>query len=120
MVRSEASCGARVYVGLGRRLPTPSRWSYDAAVQNLTLVMIGLIVGTAAVVAAVIILERRGRITPLQVILGILIGGVGAFFVLVSRIDLVPDGPEDGLQRLFVVIVTVGAVVGTWFRIARA
>jgi hypothetical protein len=89
-------------------------------VQNLTLVMIALIVGTSAVVATVVVLERRGRITPLQVMLGLAIGAVGAFFVLVSRIDLVPDGPEDGLQRLFVVLVTIGAVLGTWYRIARA
>jgi len=89
-------------------------------VQNLTLVMIALIVGTVAVVATVVVLERRGRITPLQVMLGLAIGAVGAFFVLVSRIDLVPDGPEDGLQRLFVVLVTIGAVLGTWYRIARA
>ena len=88
--------------------------------QNLTLVMIALIVGTVAVVATVVVLERRGRITPLQVLLGLAIGAVGAFFVLVSRIDLVPDGPEDGLQRLFVVLVTIGAVLGTWYRIARA
>jgi zinc transporter ZupT len=97
-----------------------ARPSYHPVVQNLTLVMIALIVGTVAVVATVVVLERRGRITPLQVMLGLAIGAVGAFFVLVSRIDLVPDGPEDGLQRLFVVLVTIGAVLGTWYRIARA
>jgi hypothetical protein len=89
-------------------------------VQNLTLVMIGLIAGTVAVTAAVALLERRGRITRVQTVLGLAIGLLGAFAVLVSRVDLVPDGPEELLQRLFVVGVTGLAIVGTWVRIARA
>src|SRR5258705_5897083 len=68
-------------------------------VQNLTLTMAALLAGTAAVLAAVFVLDRRGRVTPLQILLGLMIGVVGAFIVLVSRVDLVPDGPEDGLQR---------------------
>ena len=88
--------------------------------QNLTLTMLALIAGTLAIILAVFVLDRRGRIGSLQISLGLLIGVVGAFIVLVSRVDLVPDGPEDGLQRLFVIVVTVGAILGTWFRIARA
>ena len=90
------------------------------SVQNLTLTMVALLAGSAAVITAVFVLDRRGRITPLQILLGLMIGVAGAFIVLVSRVDLVPDGPEDGLQRLFVVVVTIGAILGTWYRIARA
>lgn len=96
------------------------RPSYHRLVQNLTLAMIGLIAASVAVTAAVAVLERRGRITRVQTALGLAIGLLGAFMVLVSRVDLVPDGPEELLQRLFVVAVTGIAVVGTWVRIARA
>lgn len=88
--------------------------------QNLTLVMIALIAVTVAVTAAVALLERRGRITRVQTVLGLGIGLLGAFAVLVPRVDLVPDGPEELLQQLFVVGVTGLAIVGTWVRIARA
>ena len=55
----------------------------------------------------------------LQLALGLGVGLLGAFLVLVSRIDLVPDGPEDGLERLAVVGVTIALVIGTWYRVAR-
>jgi len=83
-------------------------------------VMIVLIGALAAITVAGVVLERRGRITPLQLLLGVALGLIGAFVVLVERIDLVPDGPDDTLQRLFVIGVTLLAVLGTWYRIARA
>lgn len=88
--------------------------------QNLILGAIALISGILAVVGAVAILDRRGRIAPLQVALGLGIGLLGAFLVLVSRTDLIPDDPGDALERVFVIAVTIAAIVGTWYRIARA
>jgi predicted tellurium resistance membrane protein TerC len=89
-------------------------------VQDLVLGAIAFMFAVLAVMVAVTVLDRRGRITWLQVALGIGVGLVGAFLVLVSRTDLIPDGPEDALERLIVIAVTVVAVVGTWYRIARA
>jgi hypothetical protein len=95
-------------------------WGYHRALQNLVL---GAITGVAvivAVVAAVAVIRGRGRITWLQVAIGVGIGLLGAFLVLVTRTDLIPDEPEDSLERIAVIAVTVAAVVGTWYRIARA
>lgn len=80
----------------------------------LMIFVILVIVGTAAV------LDRRGRVTRLQVALGMSVGLVGALLVLVARVDLIPDGPEDTIERLAIIAVTLAAVLGTWYRIARA
>lgn len=88
--------------------------------QNLTVAMIALLAAAAAVAITVAVLDRRGRRVTVQIALGLALGLVGAFVILVSRVDLIPDQPEDLLQRLFVVALTVIAVVGTWYRIARA
>ncbi|MGH2475973.1 MAG: hypothetical protein ACRDIL_11990 [Candidatus Limnocylindrales bacterium] len=87
--------------------------------QNLILgaIVFGAVLG--AVALTVTFLDRRGKITPLQIGLGLGVGLVGAFIVLVTRTDLIPDGPEDGLERVFVIAVTAVAVIGTWYRIAR-
>jgi len=93
---------------------------YHRPVQNLVL---GAIVGIGVivlVVGAVFISGRRGRIHWLQASIGIGIGLLGALLVLIQRTDLIPDGPEDGIERFAVIAVTVAAVVGTWYRIARA
>jgi predicted membrane channel-forming protein YqfA (hemolysin III family) len=89
-------------------------------VQNLSVVMIALLAAAAAVAITVAVLDRRGRRATVQIALGLALGLVGAFVILVSRVDLIPDEPEELLQRLFVVGLTAVAVVGTWYRIARA
>lgn len=88
--------------------------------QNLAIggIVFGFLV--VAVILAIAILDRRGRIRNLQLLLGIGVGLLGAFLVLVFRADLVPDTADDGVERLIVIAVTVAAVLGTWYRIARA
>lgn len=88
--------------------------------QNLAIggIVFGFLV--VAVIVAIAILDRRGRIRNLQLLLGIGVGLLGAFLVLVFRADLVPDAADDGVERLIVIAVTVVAVLGTWYRIARA
>jgi hypothetical protein len=90
------------------------------ALQNLVLGAISGIAVIIAVITAVTVLRRRGRITWLQVALGVGVGLLGAFLVLTSTMDLIPDEPEDSLERIVVIAVTVVAVVGTWYRMARA
>jgi hypothetical protein len=89
-------------------------------VQNLVLGAIAGVVVIVVVLATLAILNRRGRITWLQVAVGIGVGLLGAFVVLISRTDLIPDVPQDSLERIVVIAVTVVAVIGTWYRIARA
>jgi hypothetical protein len=89
-------------------------------VQNLVLGAIAGVVVIVVVLATLTILNRSGRITWLQVAVGIGIGLLGAFLVLISRTDLIPDVPEDSLERIAIIAVTVVAVIGTWYRIARA
>ena len=88
--------------------------------QNLAIggIVLGFVV--VAIILAIAVLDRRGRIRNLQLLLGLGIGLVGAFLVLVLRVDLVPDSADDGIERLIVIAVTVAAVLGTWYRIARA
>jgi hypothetical protein len=84
---------------------------------------VGAIVGVAiilVILATVAVQNRSGRITSLQVGVGIGIGLLGALLVLISRTDLIPDVSEDSLERIAVIGVTIVAVVGTWYRIARA
>lgn len=88
--------------------------------QNLILGAITLIFGILAVAGAVAIQSRRGRVVPLQVVLGLGVGLLGAILVLVSRTDLIPDDPGDALERALVVAVTLVAIVGSWYRIGRA
>jgi hypothetical protein len=89
-------------------------------VQNLVLGAILGVVVIVVVLATLTILNRSGRITWLQVAVGIGVGLLGAFVVLISRTDLIPDVPEDSLERIAVIAVTVVAIIGTWYRIARA
>jgi hypothetical protein len=95
-------------------------WAYDVALQNLVLGALSGIAIILVIVAAATVLRHRGRITWMQVAVGIGVGLLGAFLVLVWETDLVPDEPQDSLQRLAVIAVTIVAVIGTWYRIARA
>lgn len=88
--------------------------------QNLVLGAALMIFVILLIVWAAAVLDRRGRVPRLQVAIGLGVGLVGAFLVLVARVDLIPDGPEDTIERLAIIAVTVAAVLGTWYRIARA
>lgn len=88
--------------------------------QNLVLGAMLMVFVILAIAGAAAVLDRRGRVTRLQVVLGMSVGLVGALLVLVTRVDLIPDGPEDTIERLVIIAVTLAAVLGTWYRIARA
>lgn len=87
--------------------------------QQLTLAAISVIALATTVALGVMLLGRRARVGPLRLVLGLVPGAIGAFVVLVLEVDLVPDGLDDDFIRLFVVAVTVAAVVGTWYRALR-
>ena len=98
----------------------PAGYVYDRIVQNLVLGAITAGAVILVVLGSTRMLRQRGRFTPLQFAIGVGIGLLGAFLVLVLRTDLIPDTPEDFLERLAVIAVTVVAVLGSWYRIARA
>jgi multisubunit Na+/H+ antiporter MnhB subunit len=89
-------------------------------VQSLVLGAITAVAVILVVMGSARLLRRRGRITGLQVAVGIGVGLLGALLVLVMRTDLIPDRPEDFIERAAIIAVTIVAVVGTWYRIARA
>lgn len=89
-------------------------------VQTLVVGAILAIFTTMAIMSASAVLARRGSTPLLQVGLGLGVGLIGAFLVLVERTDLIPDGTEDGLERMAVIFVTVVAVVAFWVRLVRA
>jgi hypothetical protein len=91
-----------------------------AGVQTLVVGAILAIFTTMAIMTASAVLDRRGSTPWLQVGLGLGVGLVGAFLVLVERTDLIPDGTEDGLERMTIILVTVVAVVASWVRLVRA
>lgn len=96
------------------------REAYHRAVQNLVLGAISGVAVILVVLGTVTMLSRRGRITSLQVVVGIGVGLLGAALVLITRTDLIPDVPQDFLERVAIIAVTIAAVIGTWYRIARA
>lgn len=87
--------------------------------QDLTLAAISVIALATTVALGVMLLDRRAPIGPVRLVLGLVPAAIGAFVVLVLKVDLVPDGLDDDFIRLFVVAVTVAAVVGTWYRVLR-
>jgi uncharacterized membrane protein YeaQ/YmgE (transglycosylase-associated protein family) len=88
-------------------------------VQTLSLAAISVIAFGAAVALWLRLMDRRAPVIPVRVALGVVPALVGAFVVLVLKVDLVPDGPDEVFIRLFVVAVTVAAVVITWYRALR-
>lgn len=81
--------------------------------------LVGL-VGLGAVATAVAVTQRHGRLTRLQLLIGLAVGLVAAFAILVARVDLIADGPDELAQRVFAVGLTAAIVIGSVYRIARA
>jgi len=87
--------------------------------QLLSLAAISLIALGTTVFLGLRLLDRHVPIVPAMVLLGLAPAAVGAFVVLVLKVDLVPDGPDEVFIRVFVVAVTVAAVAITWYRALR-
>jgi len=88
--------------------------------QNVVVIMLVSLAAIIMIVVAPAVISRQGQITRLQVGLGIGAGLVAAFAALVAQVDLLPDGPDGAMEGIFVVGMTIAAVVVSWYRIARA
>ena len=93
--------------------------SYHASVQYVVVLMIVGLAAVGATVGARAIMSRKGQVNRLQVGLGIAAGLVAAFAALVVQVDLLPDGPDEALEGIFVIGMTMVAVVVSWYRIAH-
>lgn len=54
-----------------------------------------------------------------RALIGIVPGVIGAVFILVTSIDLLPDDVEDGAWIAVLIIVTALAIAGTTYRLTH-
>ncbi len=54
-----------------------------------------------------------------RAMIGIVPGVVGALIILVTSMDLLPDDLEDGAWVFVLVVISVIAIAGTTYRLAR-
>ncbi len=88
--------------------------------QELELLLIasGILVAVAWV--AVPFVNRAGMDGPVpRLLLGIVPGVIGVLFVIVGRLDILPDDLEGPLWIIGVVMITAIAILGTTYRFAR-
>jgi len=94
---------------------------YHDRMQDVELGVIAL-----AVVGGLSVLAIRANATRdpalghwLQLFIGLVLGGVAAFIVLVTQIDLVPDQLEAFVDPILVAGITGVLLVGTVWRLRR-
>ena len=89
--------------------------------QALELIVIaGSVIGLLAIFAA----RHRHFANPVtrwpRILLGIIPGIVGVVLVIVPQADVIPDEWEGAIWIAVAVVLSVTAVVGTIWRLARA
>jgi uncharacterized membrane-anchored protein len=87
--------------------------------QHVELGVIALtVVGGLSVLAIRTDATRNAGLGPwLQLLIGLALGGVAAFIVLVLQTDLVPDQLEAFLDPILVVGITIVLLAGTMWRL---
>ncbi|MDH4143151.1 MAG: hypothetical protein OEV61_11110 [Chloroflexota bacterium] len=89
--------------------------------QALALIVIaGSVIGILAILAA----RQRHLADPMarwpRILLGVIPGIVGVVLVVVPQMDVVPDEWEGAIWIAVAIALSVAAVVGTIWRLARA
>jgi hypothetical protein len=89
--------------------------------QDVELGVIALtVVGGLSVLAIRLGASRDPGVGPwLQLLIGLVLGGVAAFIVLVTQTDLVPDQLEALVDPILVAGISVALVAGTVWRLRR-
>lgn len=87
--------------------------------QRIELIALAGIVLSGLAVMAARRFHAPSRSTRLQLALGFVPGVLGIVLVLVGRVDLVPDEFEAGAIPVLAVLITVGAVMATIYRLRR-
>lgn len=85
---------------------------------ELILLSIGVLLVVAYVGAAFI---RRGAAdNPVgRLLLGVIPAVIAVTVILINRLDLIPDDVEQPLWAAAVVLISIGLIVGTSYRLAR-
>ena len=87
--------------------------------QSLELILLsaGILLGAAYVGAQVI---RRGAADhPVgRLILGVIPAVTAVAVILVDRLDLIPDDIEQPIWIVAVIVISIGLIVGTSYRLA--
>ena len=85
---------------------------------ELILIAAGVIISAAYIVA-----QARSRGTTdhigVRLMLGVIPAVTAVSVVLINRYDVVPDDMEQSLWLATVVVVSIGLLVGTGYRLAR-
>lgn len=85
---------------------------------ELILIAAGVILSAAYIVA-----QSRSRGTTdhvgVRLMLGVIPAVMAVSVVLINRYDVVPDDMEQSLWLATVVVVSIGLLVGTGYRLAR-
>ena len=88
--------------------------------QDLELILLsaGILIAVAYVGAELI---RRGAADhPVgRLVLGVVPAVIAVSVILIHRLDVVPDDLEQPLWIVAVVLISVGLIVGTSYRLAR-
>jgi hypothetical protein len=89
-------------------------------VQDLELILlsIGILIAVAYVGAELI---RRGAADhPVgRLALGVVPAVIAVTAILINRLDVIPDDIEQPLWIVAVVLISVGLIIGTSYRLAR-
>ena len=88
--------------------------------QDLELILLsaGILIAVAYVGAELI---RRGAADPPvgRLALGVVPAGIAVTVILIHRLDVIPDDIEQPLWIVAVVLISVGLIIGTSYRLAR-
>jgi hypothetical protein len=82
-----------------------------------------LISSVALIVVAWFTARHRHIVTSdrvwVRAMIGVVPGVVGALIILVTSMDLLPDDMEDGAWMFVLIVLSVVAIIGTTYRLAR-
>ena len=85
---------------------------------ELILLAVGILIAVAYVGAELI---RRGAADhPLgRLALGVVPAVIAVTVILINRLDVIPDDIEQPLWIVAVVLISIGLIIGTSYRLAR-
>jgi hypothetical protein len=83
-----------------------------------------LLISSVALIAVAWFTSRHREVVTsdrvwVRAMIGIVPGVIGALIILVTSMDLLPDDVEDGAWMFVLVVLSVVAIIGTTYRLAR-
>ncbi len=83
-----------------------------------------LLISSVALLAVAWFTSRHREVVTsdrvwVRALIGIVPGVIGALIILVTSMDLLPDDIEDGAWFFVLIVISVIAIAGTTYRLAR-